>query len=62
MVHESRFMNYVYFIETAGVIVVMKCQIREFVPKGWMGGHPNPKFLNRFLKNIQNALKHIINT
>ena len=37
-------------------------QIREFVPKGWVGGHPNPKFLNRFLKNIQNALKYIINT
>ena len=25
MIHESRFMNYVYLFEATGVIVVMKC-------------------------------------
>ena len=23
-------------------------QIREFLPIGWVGGHPNPKFLTGF--------------
>ena len=28
-------------------------QIREFVPIGWSGGHPNPKFLTGFKKTFR---------